>query len=201
MRQTTLAERKSVINYYNNGRSYNEISEIINRSRSTVQSIIKRYKKEDRIVNKVRHRSDKKLNATNERWITSKIKEDPTIRAPKLASDVKKYLNITVSESTIRRILKQNNYHGRVVREKTLSTLTNKKKRHVFARKYLKEDFHFWKTVIFTNESKFHIFGSNGRKIVWREQSTKMNIEHSQSTVKCGGESQMVWSCMSALEI
>lgn len=114
MQQTTLVERKLIIHHYNNGKSYNEISEINNRSRSTVQSIIKRYKKQNRIVNKVRHRSDKKLNATSERWIICKIKKYSTISAPKLTSKAKQYLNITVSEPTIRRVLRQNNYYNRV---------------------------------------------------------------------------------------
>ncbi|XP_037912037.1 uncharacterized protein LOC119652164 [Hermetia illucens] len=51
----------------------------------------------------------------------------------------------------------------------------NKKKRLKFAEKYFLKDGSFWKTVIFCDESKFNLFGSDGKVKVWRKSSTEFN--------------------------
>lgn len=163
MRQTTISERELVIHHLKQGKSYAEIAEIVNRSRSTVQYIIKRYKDGNQVSNKVKRRSDKKLTASDERWILRKIKEDPTISAPKIAADIEKYLGKKVSDSTVRRVLRKNNYHGRIARNKPFINDRNKKKRLDFAREHLKKPADYWKDVIFTDESKFNVFSSDGK--------------------------------------
>ena len=52
MKQTTLEERELVIYHYKNGKSLNKIADIINRKKSTIQYIIKRYR---RALRKVAH--------------------------------------------------------------------------------------------------------------------------------------------------
>ncbi|GFW75648.1 transposable element Tcb1 transposase [Trichonephila clavipes] len=68
-------------------------------------------------------------------------------------------------------------------------TASGKKKRLDFAFAHVEKDFDFWKTVVFTDESKFNVFGSDGRGKVWRkeEKKTAMNPENSTPTVKHGG--------------
>jgi hypothetical protein len=39
-----------------------------------------------------------------------------------------------------------------------------------FARAYVNKPIDFWKTVLFSDESKFNIFGSDGPQYVWREK-------------------------------
>lgn len=52
--------------------------------------------------------------------------------------------------------------------------------------------------MLFTDESKFCVFGSSGRQYVWRASNTEFNKENTRPTVKHGGQSVMVWGCMSA---
>ncbi len=54
MKKTTIDIRDMVINHYNNGKWYGESTIIINRSRSTVQYIIARYKNGNRVANKAK---------------------------------------------------------------------------------------------------------------------------------------------------
>lgn len=56
----------------------------------------------------------------------------------------------------------------------------------------------FWEKVIFSDESKFNVWGSDGRKLVWRKKGDALNKENLIPTVKHGGGSVMVWGCMSA---
>lgn len=56
----------------------------------------------------------------------------------------------------------------------------------------------FWNTVFFSDESKFNIFGSDGKCYVWRKPNTELQLKNLRATVKHGGGSAMVWACMAA---
>ncbi|GFV99049.1 transposable element Tcb1 transposase [Trichonephila clavipes] len=49
----------------------------------------------------------------------------------------------------------------------------------------------FWKKVIFSDESKFNIFGRDGRRTVWRKPNTALDPKNLHPTVKHGGVSVM----------
>ena len=55
----------------------------------------------------------------------------------------------------------------------------------------------YWDDVIFTDESKFNIFGSDRKIKVWRKPNTELERKHPNSTVKHGGGHLMVWGCFS----
>lgn len=56
-------------------------------------------------------------------------------------------------------------------------------------------DEEFWKNVLFCDESKFNIFGSDGRSYVLQTPNTELH--NLRPTVKHGGNSVMVWGAMS----
>jgi len=71
------------------------------------------------------------------------------------------------------------------------------KKRLEFAKQHLNKSQEYWNTVLFSDESKFNIFNSDGRRTVWRKKNTELNPKNLIPTVKHGG-SVLVWGCMSA---
>lgn len=56
----------------------------------------------------------------------------------------------------------------------------------------------FWNRVLFTDESKYNIFGSDGREKIWIKANTAMNPKNLVSTVKHDGGSVMVWGAVAA---
>ncbi|GFY31764.1 transposable element Tc1 transposase [Trichonephila clavipes] len=60
----------------------------------------------------------------------------------------------------------------------------------------MKEEMQFRNEVIFSDEIKFNIFGSDGRRMVWRKPNTSHH--HTIPTVKHEGGSVMVLGCMAA---
>jgi len=57
-----------------------------------------------------------------------------------------------------------------------------------------------WSNVLFSDESKFELFGSDGIKYVRRPVDKRFDVRYQIPTVKHGGGSVMVWGCMSASE-
>lgn len=51
---------------------------------------------------------------------------------------------------------------------------------------------------MFTDESKFNLFGCDGRGKVWRKPNKELEGKNLRKTVKHGGGSVMVWGCMAA---
>ncbi|GBN99094.1 Transposable element Tc1 transposase [Araneus ventricosus] len=55
-----------------------------------------------------------------------------------------------------------------------------------------------YRNVLFADESKFSIFGSDRRIMVWRRKNEELNPKNLVGTVKYGGGGVLVWGCMSA---
>ncbi|GBN93301.1 hypothetical protein AVEN_170115-1 [Araneus ventricosus] len=56
----------------------------------------------------------------------------------------------------------------------------------------------YWNNVLFADKSKYNIFGSDGRIMVWRRKNEELNLKNIVGTVKYGGGGVLVWGCMSA---
>lgn len=168
--ETTESERKIIIRLHNQCKSLSEIQKIVNRSRSTIHSIIDRYGERKTLVNKSRNGRPRKIDEHVGRIIIRKIKRNPRISAEKIVAELQQYNEINVCASTVRNFLRSNEYHGRVARKKFYVSETNRKKRLEFARQHVNTSMNFWNRVIFTDESKFDIFGTSGHFKVWRKK-------------------------------
>ncbi|GFT53836.1 transposable element Tcb2 transposase [Trichonephila clavipes] len=65
-----------------------------------------------------------------------------------------------------------------------------------FARKYAHKPVEFWHNITFADESKFNLFGYDGKIIVYRKHNAELEERNMVSTVKYGGGGIMVWGCM-----
>lgn len=167
--ETTEEERKIIIRLHNQCKSFAQISNIVGRARSTIKCIIDRFGARKTLKNTPRSGRTHVLSKTDKRFIVRLIKKDPKVSAPTIAVTMEKR-GVHVSVGTIRNALRNNSYHGRVMRKKFWVNKTNREKRLQFAKNYLNKDNNFWNKVIFSDESKFNIFGSDGRRTVWRKK-------------------------------
>ncbi|GFX40440.1 transposable element Tcb1 transposase [Trichonephila clavipes] len=81
---------------------------------------------------------------------------------------------------------------------KPFISLQNQKERLEFAKTHKMKTDNFWKKVIFSDESKFNIFRSDGRRTVWIKPNTALDPKNLHPTVKHGGVSVMVWGHMAS---
>ena len=87
---------------------------------------------------------------------------------------------------------KKAGYNARTARKKPFVNKINRKKRIDFANEYKNKTNEFWDKVIFSDESKYNIFGSDGRHLVWRKNLEELNPKNTRKTVKHGGGGVMV---------
>jgi len=67
-----------------------------------------------------------------------------------------------------------------------------------FAKLHVNQPDSFWENVIFSDESKFNIFGHDGPSKVWRKPNEALKEKNLISTIKHGGGNVMVWGCVAA---
>ena len=197
-KETAIEERKIILNLYKMNKSYNEIAQIINRSRFTVRSVIKRFKSEENLENQIRSGRPSKVTIREKRKIVNIVKKDPKTNSTEIASMLKAECEKEVSTKTVRRVLKDAGYSARAARRKPYISKINQKKRVEFAKEFVTKDTDFWEKIMFSDESKFNIFKSDGRILVWRKPNTEMDELNLQATMKHGGGGLMVWGCMAS---
>ena len=104
-----------------------------------------------------------KLDKGYQLQIKRMLASDPFISAPDISAELLRSSNIKVTPETVRKTIIKLGYRSRVPRKKPLVNLVNRKKRLAFAYEYQNASSEFWENVIFSDESKFNIFGSDGR--------------------------------------
>ena len=106
--------------------------------------------------------------------------------------------NINISAPTIRRILRNDGLVSRVKRKKPYLSKKHQKRRLDFTRKYENWTINNWSKVIWSDESKFKVFGSDGKQYYWKRPEESLNCFHIKLTVKFGGGSVMIWGCFTS---
>lgn len=197
----TIEQRELVLKYFKSGKSQRIIAEMVSLSPSTVQYIIQRFVRENRIADEGRKAPNKIFNDHEERRNVRKIKENPKLSAPKIAAEVEDEMGNKCSPDTVRRVLHDNNFNGRVARRNPFICKTNIAARLKFTKEHILLPISFWDDGIFADESKFNIFGSEGRQFVWRRPNTELENKHLKPTVKHGGGHVMVSTCMAACRV
>ncbi|GFV20357.1 transposable element Tc1 transposase [Trichonephila clavipes] len=158
-----------------------------------VKKIIGRFKSDGLIENKSGRGSKSILSDVAKRKVLKDIKIDPKPSAVKLTAETSQIMGRSVSAETVRNVIRHAEYSSRVARKKPFIILQNQKKHLEFAKTHQLKTDNFWKKVMFRNESKFNIFGSDGRRSVWRKPNTALDPKNLRPTVKHGGGSVMVW--------
>lgn len=128
-KETTVEERKIILNLRNQNKTIKEISEIVNRPKSTITSIIKRFSGSENLQNKARIGRPKKLTSRETRKIVQIVKRNPKTTSSKIAAEFKELTGKDIHPRTVRRTLHSAGYSARVCRKKPCITKVNKEKR------------------------------------------------------------------------
>ena len=187
--------RTLVIQHHQNGDSQREIAAKTLLPRETVRYIIKKYKQTKCVGNLFGRGRKRKTTETLDRLIVRKVKSDRRKSANAVKVEVETELGISLHANTIRNRIHEAGLFGRVARKKPLVNKVNRGKRLKYAKTMLDKPIRFWETVIWSDESKFNLFGSDGKVMVWRKPEEVFDPHCTVATVKHGGGSVTVWGC------
>ena len=143
----------------------------------------------------------KNYTASIDRIIQRKIKLVHQKSAPTVKAEIEKELGVIVHANTIRNRLHEISLYGRVARKKPYLNKINRGKRIAYAKMMMEKPYDYWKHVLWSDESKFNLFGLDGKIMVWRSTMEEYDPKCTVSTVKHNGGSVIVWACFSRNDV
>jgi len=139
-----------------------------------------------------------KLTPHDKRKLVRLVTSGNADTATQLQQELQHTVGVYVSAQTVRNALKKEGLRAIVKKKRPRLLARHIKNRYEFALRHQHWTIEDWKRIIFSDETKINRLGSDGRKWVWKEPSSKLTAQHVNGTVKFGGGSLMIWSCMTA---
>ena len=168
-KELTVAQRHIVATLHLEGNSQRKIVAKTGFAKSTVHSLLKKYYETGTVVNRPGRGRKRKTTPLKDRILTREMRKDRKLSAYSLADSSAELIAIPISDSTIRRRMRELGFNGRIARKKSLLKPAHIKRRMAFASEHIEKPIEFWNKVIWSDESKFNLFGSDGRIFVWRK--------------------------------
>lgn len=196
-KHTKIEVRETVLRLSKKGKSSRDIANTLAIGKSTVNRIIAQYKSTNSLCHKNRSGRPRKTSERVDKIIRRKCVIDPRKTAARVSQELRIENLADISRSTVSRRLKVVGLIGRIGAKKPLISAKNKKARLDFAKKYQHWTASDWRKVFFSDESKFQLFGSDGRKYVRRPIGTRFDVRYQIPTMKHGGGNVKVWGAFS----
>ena len=118
------------------------------------------------------------------------------------ARDAHKYLRgvgYSISYSATRKLIKELGFRCRIKYLTAAIDKTLMKKRYDWPKKHSDWSVEDWKKVIFSDETKLNLWGSDGAEYTYILRGEKLRPFNFKSRKQGGGGSIMIWGCMTAL--
>ncbi len=173
--------RKKIISLHKKGEGYKKISKALLISQNTVAKVVQTFKKDGTAtISQRRPGRPRKLT----HLLMRRVEENRDASSLQLSKEVESQTGVTISCDTIRRTLQRNGMHGRRPRKKSLLKPRHKKARLEFASAHADKDEDYWDSILWSDENKINVFGTDGFKTLWRrkgEDTRKMHGAYSET--------------------
>ena len=141
----------------------------------------------------------KKIGVREARLIARKASQTPNITSKTIA---RQFSNgdfggktVELSARTVRRSLNESGLIASVKRKRPKLDADHKKARLAFCRAHANWSESDWEKVIFSDETRINLLGSDGRKYSWRRPNAPLRDCDVRPTRLFGGGGVMVWAC------
>ena len=143
----------------------------------------------------------RKTTTREDKLIIRMSKSNPRLNSVQIHADINTNHGLRVSSRTVQRRLCSAGLNGRRPVKKPLISLKNKQHRLEWAKERVGWTAEQWRKVLWSDESKFNLFGNDGIQYVRRPVGTRYDVQYQLPTVKHGGGSVMVWGAFHAGKI
>lgn len=137
------------------------------------------------------------LTTRMKKTMTRYIVRDKLGTAVQVKRAVLRDFGMFVSADTVRRGLREGGLRAIEKKKKPALTEKQQKARYEWALRHQHWTMDDWRRVIWSDEVRIALYGSDGRSWAWKAPDAPLQREHVRQTKKFGGGSIMVWSCIS----
>ena len=121
------------------------------------------------------------------------VKKDPTKNATDVSAHAKDHFDVKISRWTAQRTLKRHKLFACRPARKPLLKECHRKSRLLFARTHESWTPAQWGKILWSDESHFNLFNSDGGLFVRRPPGKRYDQKYTKGTVKFDGGGIMVW--------
>ena len=193
--QINLEKRIEIWTLHNLSFSNREIGRRLSISESCVRKTIKRKVETWSFCDRKRVGRPRSTTKKEDKYIVVNSLRNRRRTATDLAADFNERHTTKISTTTVKRRLLEVGLRRRVAVKKPRLTTVHKQKRLVLAKEHKNCTVEEWNRVLWSNESKFEIFGKKHRSFVRRRVGERMLEQCTMQTIKHGGGNIMVWGC------
>ena len=186
-----------VIKHFLNGDSDREIAKKVLIPRDSVHCTIAKCKSTKCIGNLTGRSRRRKTSTNTDHILQRKVQTTRRKSAASVKAELESKLKVIISESTVRRRLHEVGLYGRVTSKEPYVNKINRRKRLEYAKNYREKPLGFWSKMLWSDGSKFNLFGSDGKVVVWLSPKEEFELECSILAIKYGGDNVECWACFS----
>ena len=184
--------KQAIVRAKQSGSTDREVADLFHVNQSSVSRIFMRYKKTKSVERLSGSGRPKKTSERLRRSLQRSSKSDPRKTAVDIAKEANEEFGVEISRQTASRIMEEANLFARRPAKKPLISKKNQKARLKFARAHLGWTSADWAKVLWSDESKFNLFSSDGIRYVRRPPGKRYDVRYQVPTVK-HSKSVMVW--------
>ena len=182
-----IDKRQNIIKYFLKGLRVFEIAKKLRIKWSTVKSIIQRYESEGALSVAPRSGRPRCTGPRMDRKIINTALQNRRMTLKDLGRTIRESTGTKICNKTIQKRLHDAKIYGRAARKKPWISEKHRKARLTWCKNRLNWTPVQWGNVLWSDESKFCLFGSKGCQRVWRRSGEALRPECHQVTVKHGG--------------
>lgn len=189
--------KKAAVEALKNGERLAVVSKRFLVSHQTIGYWLKKFNSTGSVSNITKTGRPRKTSPKQDQLLARMSIRDPRLTAKALTVEINRVTDQPINVSTVKRRLNHAGLFGRRPSRKPLISHKNRMNRLKFAKEHLHWTSANWSKVLWSDESKFNLFSSDGISHVRRPKNQRNHIRYIVPTVKHGGGSVMVWGCFS----
>lgn len=195
----TIDKKASIVTLYKEGIAQIEIARKIPCSKATVSKTIKIFKEEGAAIfnKRIYKKRENKTTKLTEYTLKKIVNKGRQKTLSEITNEWNKVSRVGVSRMTTLRRLNDLGFKSKMAIKKPLLNNKQRAKRLAWAKLHQHWTVDQWRTVIWSDESRFCVFKNDGPQRVWRQKGEILSPKCTIPTVKFPA-SCMMWGSMSA---